>query len=124
MHDGEGEAKFLAHWKLEPPYDWHWHGHDYAIGDYVYYCGADTKTSEVDTVTGLSLVPDEVDRCTLEGNTECYSKDPAGDESGYTPDGDPEIKVRIESSVIKYENGTFYRHHSEAVEQLKGEGAL
>ena len=104
QEEGEAQPDPPVHWELKLPYYWHWHDHDYAVGDYVDYRGADTQTFEVDTVAGLVLVPNEAERSTLEDDTKCHSKVPAGDEPSHTPDGDPEIKVRVESSVIKYEN--------------------
>lgn len=122
--EGEGKANFLGYWQLELPNYWHRHDHDYEIGEYVDYGGADTQTFEVDTVAWLVLVPKIAKWCTLEDDTKRYSKVPAGDESGYTPNDDSEEIVRMESSVIEYENGQLYRHDGEVVEKLKSEGAL
>lgn len=106
---------------MKLPDDWYGHDHDDEVGDNVQDSGTDGERLEVETTAWLVLVPHIGEGDTLKDANKGRGEPPEYDENGDTPNGDPEVRLWTEGTMIKYENGQFDEQDGKGVYQLEGQ---
>jgi hypothetical protein len=109
---------------MERPYDWHRHYHDDEIGHDVHCGSGDSESADVDTMTGLILIPDEGDGGALKDDRESRGQAPGDYEASGAPNSDVHGTIGPECAVKEGQDRGFYGYDREIVEKLEGEHKL